>query len=401
MSMYRVLDRTIGDTDEGLHDLLAAAYNAKSRPVCMCRNPPVEMYIAKVNGRCLVKRMPNTGGDHSPACDSYEPPAELSGLGQVMGSAIQENTDEGITTIKLNFSLTKVAGRAAPVASGAEKDSVKTDGTKLTLRGTLHYLWEEAGFNRWSPAMAGKRSWYTVRKFLSHSAENKIAKGANIADILYIPETFSAEKKDEITQRRLAQFRKAAAPSKDTRYLMLAIAEVKEIGPSRNGFKVIFKHVGEPFMMNEDLHKRMVKRFNVELELWGAVETSHLMTVCTFSVSSTGIPTIEEMALMVVTENWIPFESRYDKLLLDALTANNRRFVKGLRYNLASTKPLACVVLSDTSPSPTAMYIQPMNATEEFTNELKSLMQESKLIPWHWNAGDDDMPALPAPMTRR
>lgn len=363
----------------------------------MCRSPPTEMYIAKVAGRYMLKRMPNTGGDHSPACDSYEPPAELSGLGQVMGTAIQENTEDGLTTLKLNFSLSKVAGRAAPVSSGAEKDSVKTDGTKLTLRGMLHFLWEEAGFNRWSPHMAGKRSWSTIRKFLIQAAENKIAKGSNLSDILYIPEPFTVDKKDEIAQRRLAQMRKASAPSKDTRHLLLVIAEVKDIAQSRNGFQVTFKQVPDAnFMMNEDLYKRLEKRFEIELSLWDAYKaTSHLMTISTVSVSATGIPFIEEIAVMAVNENWIPFESTFDKMLLESLTTGARRFVKGLRYNLVSSKPLACAVLSDTSPNPTGMYIQPFGATEEYTAALKNLMEESKLDPWLWRADEGDMPALP------
>ncbi|TQC47016.1 DUF1173 family protein [Rhodococcus sp. WS4] len=35
---------------------------------------------------------------------------------------------------------------------------------------------------------------------------------------------------------------------------------------------------------------------------------------------------------MVVTENWIPFESTFDKMVIDAMTTANRPFVKGLRY---------------------------------------------------------------------
>jgi hypothetical protein len=227
MSTYRIGEQRIKSDDPGMNDALAHAYTAKTRPVCVCRDPGIEMYIAKVAGKFVIKRMPNSGGDHAPACDSYEPPPELSGLGQVMGTAIQEDPEEGLTALKLDFSLTKVAGRSAPIASGAETDSVKTDGNKLTLRGTLHYLWEEAGFNRWAPNMAGKRSWYVIRKYLMQAAEDKMAKGASLADILYIPESFNAEKKNEITQRRIAHMGKAAATVKGSRRLMIVIGEVK------------------------------------------------------------------------------------------------------------------------------------------------------------------------------
>ncbi|MDF6865560.1 DUF1173 domain-containing protein, partial [Escherichia coli] len=146
---------------------------------------------------------------------------------------IQENPDEGTTALKFDFALSKGASRSAPAPSGNETDSVKTDGNKLTLRGTLHYLWEEAGFTRWAPTMAGKRSWYVIRKYLLQAAEDKTAKGASLAGMLYMPESFNAEKKNEITQRRLAQMMRIATPEKGTRRLMLVVGEVKELAQSR------------------------------------------------------------------------------------------------------------------------------------------------------------------------
>ena len=183
MNRYQIAHQTFWTDDPGLPEVLAQAHSAKLRPCCLCRNPGVAMYIAKVHGSFMVKRMPNSGADHAPVCDSYDPPPELSGLGDLMGSAIQENPAEGWTTLKLNFSLAKAPGRAPPTSDGVEHDSVKTDGNKLTLRGLLHFLWEEAGFNRWSPAMEGKRSWYVVRKYLLQAAQNKTTKGLPLANI--------------------------------------------------------------------------------------------------------------------------------------------------------------------------------------------------------------------------
>lgn len=396
MSTYRIEDELVAAGDPKLNDALATVYATKVRPLCMCRKDGIGMYVAKIAGHFVLKRMPNTGGDHTASCDSYEPPPELSGLGQVMGSAIQENTDDGMTTLKLNFSLSKVAGRAAPAPSGTEKDSVKTDGNKLTLRGTLHYLWEEAGFNRWAPSMLGKRNWFVIRKFLLQAAENKMAKGAGLAELLYIPESYSVDKKEEIAQRRLARLLKASAPEKGARRLILMIGEVKEISQSRYGFKIKYKQVPDcDFMMNEDIHKRLTKRFETELGLWDAVEIAHLVAISTVSVGNTGVPSIEEVALMVVSDNWIPFENTSDMMLLDAMVSGSRRFQKGLRYNLGTTSPLACAVLSDTAPEPTGMYILPFGSSEDFHGALQGLMEQSRLPTWLWNAGQADMPSLP------
>ena len=398
MSNYEIGGARISGDHPQFSDVLAKSQsNKKQRPLCLCRIPGIEMYIAKVAGKCIIKRMPGTGDSHSPTCDSYEPPPELSGLGQVLGTAIQENTESGITTLKFDFSLSKVAGRTAPVPSGGESDTVKTDGNKLTLRGTLHYLWEQAGMNKWTPAMAGKRSWYVVRKYILQATDDKASKGSNLGDLLYIPETFHADKKNEITQRRIAHMMKVSTQVGGTRQLMIAIGEVKEITEARYGFKIIFKHLPDcHFMLNDDLHKRLQKRFATEMELWNSLSDSHLIAICTFGVSSTGTTNIEELALMTVNENWIPFENSYEKMVLDSMTQANRRFIKGVRYNLATTRPLACLVTSDTKPEPTAMYIVPPGATEDYTKSLNALIEESKLACWKWVVSEHEMPPLPS-----
>lgn len=383
-------------TDQhGFDGVLANAYRDKLRPYCLCSDPPVEMYVCQFSGRHLIKRMPGTGADHSPGCDSYEPPPELSGLGQVMGTAIQEDPEAGRIALKLGFSLTKIGGRAAPVAGESTGTSVKADTSKLSLHGMLDYLWDQAGFNRWAPAMAGRRGWFVVRKFLLQAAAGKTSKGGELADSLYIPEAFSPERKDEITQRRVAQFAKASAPVGGKRHLMIMIGDVKEIAPSRFGHKIIFKHLPDAhFMLAEDLHKRLVKRFEAELGLWEAVEDSHLVAIATFSVGLTGIASIEEVALQVVTANWIPIADTFEKMVIDAMTNDQRRFVKGLRYNLPKDRPLACLVASDTAPGPTAMYVLPPGVSDEHVAALNQLVDESHLSHWIWRAGEA-MPSLP------
>jgi hypothetical protein len=164
---------------------------------------------------------------------------------------------------------------------------------------------------------------------------------------------------------------------------------VKELAQSRYGHKIVLKHLPDcHFMMNDDIYKRLLKRFEVELGLWDALEGTHLMMIGTFSIGATGVASLEEVALMCVTENWIPFESTFEKMALDALTQQNRRFMKGMRYNLPSTRPLACAVASDTEPEPTAMYVVPPGASEDYAAAVDELIAESKLPSWKWVAGE-------------
>jgi hypothetical protein len=394
MYEFRFEDVIVAANADDLRAYLADAHGGKARPLCMCTPMGVPMYVAKVGEHYVIKRMPNTGGTHAPDCASYEPPAELSGLGEVKGEAIQENIEDGITTLKLDFSLSKIGARIAPAPSGEAADTVRTDGAKLTLRGTLHYLWEEAELNRWYPAMAGKRSWYIVRKCLLQAAAGKVSKGEPLGRSLYVPESFSSEHAAGTTQRRIAHMAGLATSAK-TRKLMIAIGEVKEIAESRYGFKIVAKHLSDfPLMMSEELHLRLQKRFVNELALWDSIEDSHLIFIATLGLGPTGIASVEALAVMVVTANWIPFEHAYDKLMLDALTAQKRRFVKGLRYNLAENKPLACAVLADVLPKPVALYVQPPGIEQEDEDALSTLIGESDMPSWIWRAGEA-MPSLP------
>lgn len=396
MSNYRFGDEIVDNASGEFNRALASVYKSKERPVCLCRSKGVEMYVVRIGDKFYIKRMPNTGGDHDPACGSYEPPAELSGLGEVMGTAIVESADLGTTALKLDFSLKKIAGKTAPEQGEGGADSVRTDGSKLTLRSLLHYLWDEAGFHRWSPSMQNKRNWTVIRKYLLLAAEHKSTKGANLSDILYIPEPFVLERKDTIAQARAAQMSRIAQTAGQTgpRKLMLLIGEVKALSPSRYGNKLVVKHLPDfAFMLNEDLHKRLNKRFETELSLWDAIEGVHLIAVATFGVNKAGVANVEEMGLMVTTDNWIPFENRSDKALLDLLTRDGRRFLKGMRYNLAATRPLASVVLTDT-PAPTALYIH-QSGGDDYDEALAELITESRMESWIWHPEHGEMTAIP------
>ena len=374
---------------------LAKMYKAKQRPLCHCRNPGVEMYIAKIGENYIIKRMPDTGYRHSPNCDSYEPPPEVSGLGEVLGTAIKENMELGYTELKFGFSMSKGASRGPAPSNGNEKDSVKTDGNKLSLRSTLQYMWEQAGFHKWSPAMEGKRNWGVIRKHLLSAVEDKMAKGKPLSEHLYIPEVFSIDKKDAIAQRRVSQMSKMSGNNK-ARQLALLVGELKEIAPSRYGHKIVVKHAADfGFMLNDDINKKLLKRFASEIEMWDGFEDVRMIVIATFGVSSTGIASVEEVALMTVTNNWIPFETIYDKTIIESLTKAGRKFTKSLRYNLPTTRPLACVVLSDTQPQPVAMYVVPSDSTDDFIAASDKLMNDSRITSWVWNTSDFEMPYIP------
>ena len=392
-SAYLVGGRQFETDSTGFAEAIAAAHAAHHRPRCLCLVDGVEMYVARLGDGFIVKRMPNTGNHHAPDCPSYEPPAESSGLGQVLGSAITEDPATGETTLRLDFSMAKIAGRSAMPTAGADSDSVASSGTKLSLRGLLHYLWDQAELTRWQPRFAGKRTWSTVRKHLLLAAENKIARGDSLRSRLYIPEVFSVDQREPINSRRMAQWSQAIAAPGKPQHLMLLIAEVKEIVPARYGFKAVMKHVpDQAFALDEQLYRRLGRRFESELALWGTAEDIHMVMIATFSVAAAGIPTIVELSLMPVTRYWLPVEDGFEKQLIERLVADGRSFVKGLRYNLGAGSALASATLTDCEGSTPLLFVVPAGIEDSG----RHLQVCSPSVPvWQWNPSSEAMPSLP------
>lgn len=365
----------------------------------MCLVEGVEMYVARLGDGYIVKRMPNTGSHHAPDCPSYEPPPEVSGLGQVLGSAITEDPATGETTLKLDFAMSKIAGHSTMPTAGGESDSVVSSGTKLSLRGLLHYLWDQAELTRWQPGFAGKRSWSTVRKHLLQAAENKIARGDSLRSRLYVPEVFSVEQRDAINARRITQWSQAIVAPGRPQHLMLLIAEVKEIVPARYGFKAIVKHApNQAFALDEPLFRRIGRRFESELALWSAAEDIHMVMIATFSVGASGIPTIIELSLMPATRQWLPVEDAFEKQLVERLVADGRSFAKGLRYNLGAGSMLAAATLTDCAGSAPLLFVA--SAGVEDDGWCLQLCDPSTPV-WLWRPSDEAMPPLPRPADRR
>jgi len=397
MRRFRLGDRVIEETERDLQDALANAYRHRIRPLCLCKEPGLAMYIAQVGDQYIVKRMPLSGSEHDAACPSYDPPDELSGLGVLMGSAIQVDPESGLSALKVGFSLTKVGARGRPVAGANTADSVAGDTKKLSLRSLLHYLWHQAELTAWTSRWSGKRHWWNIRWHLLEAAQQMTVKGGVLSDVLFVPEPFRASDKAAIEQRRAVALAPALPPRSGARKLMILLGEVKDILPARTGHRLIVKHMPDfPLMLDEGLHRRLQSRYENELALWGADNASHLMMIATFGLSPAGLANVEELGLMVVAENWVPYESAYEKKLIDALAKVNERSVKGLRYNLSADKPTAAAVLQR-QPLPVAFYIVPPSADSDYEEALRDLIAlRPEVDAWVWRPGEGEMPPLPS-----
>jgi len=105
---------------------------------------------------------------------------------------------------------------------------------------------------------------------------------------LYIPEAFSVNQRDAINPRRVAQWPQAIAAPGKPQHLMLLIAEVKKIVPARDGFKAVVKHVpDQAFALDEQLYRRLGRRFKSALALWGAADDIRMVMIALASATLT------------------------------------------------------------------------------------------------------------------
>jgi hypothetical protein len=386
-----------GSLVEDVHDpaaqqALSQAKAARLRPLCLCQQPGVEMYIAAAGGDLIVKRMPGTAAAHDHRCRSWLPPGELSGYGAVADRSIVDNPADGTTALRLGFSLSKTGTRAAPEPSDSPSSTVATDGNKLSLRAVLHYLWDEAELTTWHAGFAGHRPWGVVYQRLRAAVDGKLIRKNPLGASLFVPEPFSADRKTQIDQRRIKAWASARRqPGKPTK-LLIGVGEIKGIEPASHGFKIQVRHQpGHPWFLDEDLYRKLTKRFATELELWQMAEAGdvRLLAICTFSVSQAGYANVEQLSLMTTDRNWLPFSGDADRTLLNTAIAEERSFRKVLSYNGSATT-IASLIFTDTSPAIAAFIDRRAGDADDDT-------AISGLPVWNWRT-EEDMPDLPSPM---
>ena len=358
--MYRIAQTTFEPESDAGQALLAEAWKAKTRPECLCKSPAPQMYVAYVGAGYILKRMPDTGPSHAVSCESYTAPTFLSGMGQ-LERAVRIGKDKTSRKLAVNFSLSVAGPRAAPTpGDGAETRDIISKPTKMSLTALLEYLWLEAGLVQWHPGFHNKRWWGLVRQRLLETAEGTQVKGADLADRLFIPQAWSAEQKDAIFAQNRKRLSEITAPSTGPQKLGLLVAEYKSHEETPHGARFTFKHApGLAFFANNDFLKRFDKRATRYLDLAAMIQGAKLLTIATFGMRKAGYPELKDMGLMLVSANWIPFDTAGEAELLDLLTTNRRSFVKSLRFDLPKETVTPHSALTDVhKDEPHALYMQ-------------------------------------------
>ncbi len=385
--------------DPRLQDALSGVYETQERPRCLCVPGGVEMYVAK-HRQYVVKRMPDTGKHHHPGCSSYEPDPQESGLGELMGEAVLER-ELGKVELRVDFPWTRTSGRAVTRSEPREMAEVGVARRRMSLRALTHYLFERAGFNRWSPAMEGKRSQGVLHKYLQEAAEDLTVKGVALADRLYVPEPFSEATRFEAAQRRRS---KLAVLNADDAQAPLAIVlgEFKAVDSAALGKRVWIKHMPDaPLLVASKTWERILRVFAPLFEARDADSGHKVRLVMTALIRARREQTyeIDAASMMLTSAHWIPVDGVHELPLIDALVVAHRRFIKPLRYDAKRAAVFPNALLIDGAAAPVRLQILSpfMSATER--QARVSAIAKAGCVVWTWNT-TDELPALPEQVLR-
>ena len=394
---FSIKGRTYTSRDPALQDALARVYDGPERPRCMCQRGGIEMYVAK-HRLYVVKRMPDTGHQHHARCASYEPELGQSGLGELIGESIIEHSPESVE-LRVAFPLARVPGRAFVRRAAQEPAEINAARHRMSLRAVMHFLFQRAGFNRWYPAMEGKRTQGVIHRYLMEAAEGIRTKGVTLSERLYIPEQFHEQRRTEIAERRRSKLAVLQSPEDDVQFKMaLVIGEYKGEEASPLGRKVWLKHMPDaPLFIDAKAWERIERAYGDLLDSRDAdTKTKQRVVICALIYAKREhIYQIDTASFMLTSEHWIPIEGTHEVDLIEALTQQRRRFVKPLRYDARSAASFPNVLLLDTGTKPAPLHIVSASLGPQDRAAKEKALKALGDTAWVWNT-DKKMPPLPA-----
>ena len=390
---FSILGRVWSDQDPQWQQVLASVHDTAERPRCLCVPGGVEMYVAQ-HRQLVVKRMPDTGSRHHPVCPSYEPSAQDSGLGELLGEAVIES-ESGLVELRVAFPWARTSGRDPMRGQAEPAADVVVEKRRMSLRALMHYLFERAGFNRWTPAMEGRRNQGVLRKYLLDAATGVSVKGLPLVERLYVPEPFSEATRTEAAERRRRKFA-VLRPVEGCHPLALVMGEYKGCELAAGGRRVWIRHMPDAPLLVSDTAWRRMERVYAPLLQASDADTGHrvrLMLAALVRARREYTCEIDAASMMLCSADWIPLEGVHEVPLVQALIAQRRRFVKPLRYDARSAS-FANALLLDMGAAPVPLHLR-----SSFLGRADRLAKDRSIgaagdVAWVWD-GSPPMPALP------
>ncbi|MFE8071993.1 DUF1173 family protein [Marinobacteraceae bacterium S3BR75-40.1] len=341
-------DKTQWDVYQG-H--LRAARNSKAIVTCACAGIGPRRLTIRLRGENhYLAKFALSGPEHHPLCRYYTSPPENSGL-QAYERCAVEDIGDGCIQVRLRFGLTE---NEPTRHTGADYDpTINRQGTtrqkSMTLLGLLHLLWTEAQFNLWHPNMDGKRWPTTIHKYLREAAASQRIGGHRLSQHLLLP----ANKTGKVDYA--AKNKKLVKDAITNRRRLIVISELRPFGLNVDlvgGRAVPMNYFnGFPFLnIGDEIVANVLRRFEREVNAWrnGSRVIAIVFTNKPQKAMSGAIAAeVCEMALMRISDTWIPLDSELEAEVELKLRKEQRFFEKPLRFDASKDDVFPDFILFD------------------------------------------------------
>lgn len=268
----------------------------------------------------------------------------------------------------------------------------------MSLRALLHYLYERAGFNRWYPAMEGKRNQGVLHKYLTEAAAGVVMKGVPLDERFYVPEPFRAESKEEIGERRRQKLGVFHSAEDDIRFKMtILVGEYNGSDLTNFGRRIAIRHMPDvPLFLERKAWERVERVHGAILQARDAdvARKPRVLMAALIYALREHIHAVDTLSVMLTTGQWIPMEGLHELPLIEALQREQRAFVKPLRYDARTVAIFPNVLLLDCGGSPVPLHvISPFAEAKEMALKQRAILA-SGATNWVWHT-DKEMPPLP------
>ena len=392
------------DNPTAFSRVLEAAKIKPGYATCLCRQPYQQLVVRRVaskdGDRFFLATWPNTGTSHALECRFHHSEDEYE-EGRAKRLAAVITSDDGFT-IKPDFTLVrmtsiatqakKTLGDAVPTANGTQRST-------LGLLGTLEFLWETAGLNKWLasyPRAAPQRWTNLVTRVNSVLAQGKMG-GRRLTDLFYVVPAYNPIDQDAINAR-LAAMIDAHKPSPIAVPSFLVLGEVAQVREAGKAVQVKLRHQAQPLWMFPSLGEQIGKRYrSAESLLVSQSRDGRVIGLFAVEVTSKGGLWVKDAALMACSREYIPCDSRHEIHLANLLTHQSRSFVKPLRME-DDADVLPDFKLFDCGRT-TVMEVWGMDTPEYNAHRaLKIDRYKQAGVPlWQWDAFKD-VPPPPLPV---
>lgn len=396
------------------HDFQIDLHSARDRfgsAMCLCQSKSLPLVIRERGGKLFLAAWPEQAAAHALDCPFYSERSEGAQTHSNAG-AIQRLGDR--TTISLHHGLYKQAQHSAtnrsaagPLVKVATVNSNKY--ARMHLWGLLHYLWEEAGLNRWIEGWS--RDWGFLRYVVRRAAQSTFVDDSPLIQKLYIPPVWSEKKRVETSER----WRDFVAP------LLLhhgqasivesgfVIGSVRSLETTQYGYVLKLHHMPERFYIDTKMAEILAV---YSRRGWSALKhldvvvhddhKPHVVGALRIRAAQSGRLVVVEAALMRVSPRYIPVDSSYEDVVARLLVKDGRSFVRPLHYDNHALR-LPDFVLKDAKSAQgqphtegVAMFVYGATIAPVKKRKLEAADRraaaDANLQYWQWDAGTNAQP---------